>query len=359
MALTRLLIRDFRNIAYADLFLGVKFNFFIGRNGSGKTNLLEAIYTLGHGKGFRTSQTGHLIRHDAHEFVLHARLKKDHETALIGLSKNRQGETQVRIDGSSRHKFADLAKMLPIQLMTPEGFSLLLGGPRFRRAFLDWGCFHHQSEFFNVWANFKKLLRQRNALLQNINCYDHIYPWDKELIPLAQRISEWRKKYIEMLVPHITARCAVLLPELSLNFSFQQGWDPNRAYGELLKNQFERDKILAYTNYGPHKADFRVRAEGKTVENILSRGQLKLLICALRLAQGELLTQQTGLNCFYLLDDFPSELDATRGRLLIECLKSTQAQFFINTINNESIVEMVNDTSKIFLVEDGKIALQP
>lgn len=137
MGLTRLLIHDFRNIVSADLFPGKTFNFFIGRNGSGKTNVLEAIYTLGHGKGFRTSQTGHLIRHDAHEFVLHAKLQKDHQTEAIGLKKNRQGETQLRIDGSDGHKLADLAKMLRMQLMTPEGFALLNGGPKFRRAFLD------------------------------------------------------------------------------------------------------------------------------------------------------------------------------------------------------------------------------
>lgn len=210
-----------------------------------------------------------------------------------------------------------------------------------------------------MWANLKKVLRQRNALLQQVNRYDHIQPWDQEFIPLAQRISEWRKKYTEAILPHIAAICAVLLPELSLSFSFQQGWDPHRDYGELLKNQFERDKILAYTFYGPHKADFRIRAHGQAVENVLSRGQLKLLICALRLAQGQWLTQQTGLSCFYLLDDFPSELDTRRGQLLTQCLKSTQAQFFISAIDRESIADMIDDAATIFLVENGKIAIQP
>ena len=118
-----------------------------------------------------------------------------------------------------------------------------------------------------------------------------------------------------------------VLPEFGLDFSFQRGWDKESDYAELLQRQFERDRALTYTASGPHKADFRIRADGTPVEDLLSRGQLKLLMCALRLAQGEFLTRQSGRRCLYLIDDFASELDESRRRLLADRLKATRAGF--------------------------------
>ncbi|HDL7412797.1 TPA: DNA replication and repair protein RecF, partial [Yersinia enterocolitica] len=153
MALTRLLIKDFRNIESADLALASGFNFLVGPNGSGKTSVLEAIYTLGHGRAFRSLQAGRVIRHECAEFVLHGRVDANERESSVGLSKSRQGDTKVRIDGTDGHKVAELAQLLPMQLITPEGFTLLNGGPKFRRAFLDWGCFHNEPGFFMAWSN--------------------------------------------------------------------------------------------------------------------------------------------------------------------------------------------------------------
>ncbi|MDU1024144.1 MAG: AAA family ATPase, partial [Leclercia adecarboxylata] len=118
MSLTRLLIRDFRNIESADLALSPGFNFLVGANGSGKTSVLEAIYTLGHGRAFRSLQIGRVIRHEQESFILHGRLQgEDHETA-IGLTKDKQGDSKVRIDGTDGHKVAELALLMPMQLIT-------------------------------------------------------------------------------------------------------------------------------------------------------------------------------------------------------------------------------------------------
>ncbi|MEX3175528.1 DNA replication and repair protein RecF, partial [Serratia quinivorans] len=124
----------------------------------------------------------------------------------------------------------------------------------------------------------------------------------------------------------ISAPCEQFLPEFALSFSYQRGWDKASDYGERLERQFERDRALSYTAVGPHKADFRIRADGPPVEDLLSRGQLKLLMCALRLAQGVFLTRQSGRRCLYLIDDFASALDTGRRRLLADRLKATQAQ---------------------------------
>ncbi|WP_159566175.1 DNA replication/repair protein RecF [Budvicia diplopodorum] len=359
MALTRLLINDFRNIETADLAPSAGFNFFVGPNGSGKTSVLEAVYTLGHGRAFRSLQTNRVVRHEQQEFVLHGRIASGERELSVGLQKSRLGDTKVRIDGSDDHKVSELAQLLPIQLITPEGFTLLNGGPKYRRAFLDWGCFHSEPHFFHGWSNLRRLLKQRNAALRQTSRYSQIRPWDQELIPLAAQISEWRAAYAQAIAQDITATCAEFLPEFNLSFSFQRGWDKESDYGELLERQFERDRALTYTSQGPHKADFRIRAEGTPVEDLLSRGQLKLLMCALRLAQGEFLTRQSGRRCLYLIDDFASELDVHRRRLLAERLKATGAQVFVSAVSAEQITDMVDEKGKMFSVEHGKIKHQP
>jgi DNA replication and repair protein RecF len=355
MALTRLLIRNFRNIESADLNLAADFNFLVGANGSGKTSVLEAIYTLGHGRAFRSVQADKVIRHDQNEFILHGRISDNQHEFSLGISKNSQGDSKVRIDGSDGHKVSELAQMMPIQLITPEGFTLLNGGPKYRRAFLDWGCFHDDPQFFQAWSNLKRLLKQRNAALRQVSRYSQIRPWDLELVPLAHRVSEWRSAYAEALKQNIADTCSDFLPEYNLTFSFSRGWDKESDYAELLERQFERDRQLTYTAQGPHKADFRIRADGNAVEDLLSRGQLKLLMCALRLAQGEYLTVKTGRRCLYLIDDFASELDSQRRRLLATRLKSTGAQVFVSAINAEQITDMIDENNKMFYVECGKI----
>lgn len=358
MALTRLLIEHFRNIESADINLAPGFNFLIGINGSGKTSILEAIYTLGHGRAFRSPFTEKVIQHQQNEFVIYGRLDNNQTTTNIGLMKNRQGETKVRIDGNDGQKIAELAKLLPIQLITPEGFTLLNGGPKYRRAFLDWGCFHDDPAFFSAWNNLRRLLKQRNAALRQVSHYKQLRPWDQELIPLAEQISLCRADYASAIMNDIMDTCQAFLPEYQLSFSFFRGWDKESHYAELLERQFERDKQLSYTSLGPHKADFRIKANGFMVEDLLSRGQLKLLMCALRLAQGEYLTRHTNLHCLYLIDDFASELDSTRRRLLSERLKATGAQVFVSAINEEQIHDMINEQGKIFHVKYGKIDTQ-
>lgn len=359
MALTRLFIHNFRNIGSADLLLAGGFNFLIGANGSGKTSVLEAIYALGHGRAFRSLQAGRVIRNHCAEFILHGRMENGECKQSVGLSKDRQGNTKVRIDGTDGHRVAELAQLLPMQLISPEGFTLLNGGPKYRRAFLDWGCFHNDANFFTAWNNLKRLFKQRNAALRQASHYAQIRIWDREIIPLAERISDWRAAYCNAIAADITATCALFLPEFTLNISFQRGWDKESDYGELLERQFERDRMLTYTLSGPHKADLRIRINDTPVEDLLSRGQLKLLLYALRLAQGEFFTQQSGRPCLYLLDDFASELDTDSRRLLAERLQATQAQVFVSALSAEHIADMLGNKDKMFRVEHGKIEIQP
>lgn len=113
----------------------------------------------------------------------------------------------MRIDGTDGHKVAELAHLMPMQLITPEGFTLLNGGPKYRRAFLDWGCFHNESGFFTARSNLKRTVKQRNAALRQVSRYAQLRPWDLELIPLAELISRWRAEYSAAIVEDMADTC--------------------------------------------------------------------------------------------------------------------------------------------------------
>lgn len=355
MALSRLLIENFRNIAAVDLELDHGFNFLVGNNGSGKTSLLEAIFYLGHGRSFKSAVTNRIISYNQPHFILHAKIQEQQHQWSVGLQKLRQGNTLVKINGEDGNKISDLAHLLPMQLITPEGLTLLNGGPSYRRAFLDWGLFHHQTGFHTAWANLHRLLKQRNAALYQTQSYTELKIWDIELAKLAHQVSQWRTEYTEALRPAIEQTCQLFLPELEISFSFHQGWDKDTEYSQLLAQNFERDKAIGYTISGPQKADFRFKANGLPVEDVLSRGQLKLLMCALRLAQGEHLMAQKSRHCIFLIDDFASELDEHKRSLLAQRLQASQSQVFISAITQEQLSEMQPQQARTFSVDNGRI----
>ena len=245
---------------------------------------------------------------------------------------------------------------MPIQLITPEGFDLLTGGPKYRRSFIDWGCFHHYPEFVHLWNNLKRLLKQRNALLKQCDNYNQLLPWDKELTPIAEKISQIRANYSQNIFPEIIHTCQDFLPEYQINCQFYQGWEHSIEYSEILRKQYERDKFINYTSVGPHKADIRLRVDNIPVEDLLSRGQLKLLMCALRLSQGEYYSKQNSQPCVYLIDDFASELDNTKRELLAKRLKLANSQVFITAVSQDQITHMINENDKIFHIKSGIIS---
>lgn len=355
MALSRLIVEHFRNLQSFDVNMHHGFNFIVGKNGSGKSSLLEAIYYLGHGRSFKSALASRVIQYEQPHFTLFAQLTEQNKQWSIGLQKTRQGQSAVKINGEEGNKIADLAHLLPIQLISPEEITLLNGGPSYRRAFIDWGLFHHQPEFYQTWTRLRRLLKQRNAALSQVQHYNELAVWDHELAVLANKISQWRESYVTALYDHIVRSCALFLPELDISQRFYQGWEKESDYSELLKRNFERDRQLGYTFSGPQKADLKLKANGIPLDDVLSRGQLKLMMCALRLAQGEYLIQNSVKTCLFLLDDFSSELDPNKQELLAQRLQQIQAQVFISTIQLEQLNPFLCETHALFQLQQGKL----
>ncbi len=358
MSLSRLIIQNFRNLNAVDLKLSHGFNFLVGENGSGKTSLLEAVFYLGHGRSFKSNVSNRIIHYDHDDFILHGKIDEAKHSWSVGLQKKRQGETVLKINGQDGNKIADLAHLLPMQIIMPEGLTLLNGGPSYRRAFLDWGLFHLHSQFYSEWTALRRLLKQRNAALAQVRRYQDLLHWDKELVKLTEKVSQMRADYAIKLSPEIEKTCQFFLPELEITAQFYQGWNKDQDYAEVLAQGFERDRGIGYTMIGAQKADFRFRANGLPVEDVLSRGQLKLLMCALRLAQGEYLIQQKQQQCLFLIDDFASELDLNKRELLTQRLRESQSQVFVTAITKDQLHYMDwqnNKNDLLFEVKNGAI----
>ncbi|MFM2322536.1 MAG: replication and repair protein RecF [Pseudomonadota bacterium] len=354
MQLVRLKASCFRNLAELDLEFSPGFNFIFGANGSGKSSLLEAVYFLSLGRSFRSSLASRAIQYDATGFNLFSVILGQFSTS-VGLEKTRQGKTKIKI-GNNSDSISELAKILPLQLINPNSYQLLNGGPRARRQFIDWGVFHVEPKFFPIWQRFQQVLKQRNAALQQQVPMNQMKIWNLELIEVAHEITELRERYLQQLTPLVIELMAKLLSLAGLSIDFYQGWDHRLNLDLILNNSFARDSKLAYTQYGPQRADLLIRLNGNPVHEVLSRGEQKLLACALQLAQGLLLKKLINKSCVYLFDDLFAELDPVRQSCLMQLLHHLDAQVFITAIE-ESLIKGLDNSAlgKIFQIEQGKL----
>ncbi|QIZ78942.1 DNA replication/repair protein RecF [Ferrimonas lipolytica] len=353
MMINKLQLNHFRNVQAASVSPAGGLNLIYGANGSGKTSFLEAIWFLSVGRSFRSHLSQRIIQYEQPNFTLFAKLSNDDK---IGIQRQRSGDHQVRINGEPAKRLADLASMLPLQLISPESFTLLLDGPKARREFIDWGAFHSDPNFFGIWSRFRRLLKQRNQLLRQQASARQIAVWDKQLVQYGQWLTDARKAWVNSLNEALEGIISQFLPDVPIQISFSQGWDSKTELDQIYSSSLERDLQLGYTVSGPHKADLRLRVNKLPAQDSLSRGQLKLLICALKIAQGVVLSRQQQRQCIFLVDDLASELDQARRTLLLEQLQQTGGQVFVTAIEPEQLAMVPWD--KKFHVEQGRITEQ-
>jgi DNA replication and repair protein RecF len=343
---------QFRNLIDLDLEFSPQFNFIYGSNGSGKSSLLEAIYFLSLGRSFRSALASRAIHYEANKFNLFS-VVFDNNFITIGLEKTRQGKTRIKI-GNNSNTISELAKILPVQLVHPYSYYLLSGGPRTRRQFIDWGVFHVEPQFFSLWQIFQQVLKQRNAALQRQAPIQQIKIWDFKFIEFAVEITRMRERYLQLLTPLLTNLIEGLVNLNGLSISFYRGWDEFNTLESSLSRSFPRDLQLGYTQYGPQRADLLIKLHNNPVHEVLSRGEQKLLACALQLAQGLLLKKMINKSCIYLFDDLFSELDNIRRGYLMTLLNTLESQVFITVIEDTLIGTLQhNVNSKIFHLENG------
>lgn len=350
--LTQLNIHYLRNISSMQLTLHPRFNFFYGPNGSGKTSILEAVYLLGSGHSFRTRETTPLVQQGQTTLTVFS--KTQHQDAL-SIQKSLSGSTLVRLNQQPCQRSSQLAHFLPCQLFYQDLFQIIDAGPSTRRSLLDWGLFHVEQKYHGVWKEYRAVLKQRNALLRQKASRQLCLPWDTLLVELAYELDRMRASYFQ----EWSASFQVFLNQLTdtpCTIHYDKGWDKKgsgKPLNEILNQQFEQDVLRQYTHSGPHQADVWFDSALLKAKHHLSRGQQKIILIALKLAQAHLLSTP----CVYLMDDITIELDQAHVQRLCACLTQLPGQFFLTSIQPLSTSTYQSTLEgTLFAVDQGQIS---
>lgn len=363
MSLTRLQINRVRNLRQVELQDLQQVNVFYGRNGSGKTSILEAIHLLGMARSFRGNSVKSLITHGESSCVAFGVAGGPGGNGAgvpLGVQRKLSGEALIKVGGAPVRSIAQLVEHLPLQVINADSFDLLTGPPGSRRQYLDWGVFHVEHRFLEQWQRFQRCIKQRNKLLRHGKIRDkELAVWTRDLVSSGTAVGDYRKAYFELLMPRFKEMAARLAPSLEdLELRYQQGWDRQSGYEAALQASMASDIEKGYTHVGPQRADIRVMIDGRLAAETLSRGQQKLVVCSLKLAQGQLMSERARGNCTYLVDDLPSELDEEHSRKVCELLASMEAQVFISCVDQQDIGSVwPEDRSQMamFHVEHGVV----
>ena len=353
MRLETLEVRNVRVVGEADLAPGAGLNVFEGANGSGKTSLLEAIHLLGSGRSFRTHRLGELIRRDETGLLVRGEVQgEDGSTESVGVEKTSEG-LRIRVSGQEVRAASELARRLPLVVITPDSQRLLTDGAALRRQLMDWALFHVEPTYLEVVQRYRRAIRQRNAALREGAGPGVLAPWDREVGESGEALHRQRDRFLESVLPVYAETLGELL-SMSVAIRYQPGWDASQSLEATLGENAHRDRARGFTGVGPHRADLRFTTEGTPVHQVLSRGEGKLFVVGLVLAQGRFLQDLQGRRPMVLVDDLASELDVdSRGRFFRQ-LAALGAQIFVTTVSRELVETEAWEGLRVFHVERGK-----
>lgn len=391
----RLQISHLRNLSQVNLQVAAC-NVIIGANGSGKTSMLEAIFLLSRGKSFRHHQPKRYIQHHQNAVIVHAILS---DSSTLAIQKQTNATTVLRLNQTTVYNQSILTEQLPTLLIDPSTMDMLEQGSASRLQLLDWLVFHMKQGFHPQWVAYQRLLKQRNSLLKQTKHLTHVQltelkSWDKGLASHAALIHHYRARIFEAWQPYFENSITELLPSYAqqLSLSYNAGYDADVPLDVQLSERLAQDLQLGYTRIGSHRADMHVhwrsdisiKKETDTAfqaaaklpiikeqaANILSRGEKKLLITALRLSQLPLLlnhaegtdalqtTDQANVTPVVLLDDITAELDNRAVDILLATLAKLPCQVIMTSLTAD-ILPLVNkywSTSQVFHVKQGVLS---
>jgi DNA replication and repair protein RecF len=334
--LTTIDIENFRCIRSAHLELDSHATGIVGENGSGKTSLLEAIYFLAHGRSFRASQREKLLPPQADFLRVVGRVQTRRGELVAGVEYGRQG-TRANLAGQGISGIAEIAEILPVQVIDPGVHRLIEEGSARRRRLLDWGVFHVKHEFLGVWRRYQRALQQRNAVLRTNGDEQLLAAWERELAPAGQRVDALRSQYAAELLPYFMHVADQLLGTQGARFTYRRGWAADQDLGAQLIESRPRDQRLRTTTVGAHRADVSFFFEGAPARDRVSRGQQKLLAAAFILGQLSFQAAQGAPPACLMLDDPAAELDVDNLGKLLEAVSQIPAQLIITSVHESGL----------------------
>lgn len=347
MTIARLQISNLRIFEQLVLEPAAGINLICGSNGSGKTSLLEAIYILGKGKSFRSNRVQSVIREGAPCLEVVAWRAGQHQ--LVAGIRRCTHHSEIRINGQTVDKLSELARQFPVQLITPRSHELIERGPDVRRRFLDWALFHVEPGYQDLISKYQRILKQRNGALRASP--KEVQIWDRQLCETAESLTLLRRNYVDRLQERVTGVLIKLGVDLDIRIRLYDGWARGTDLAMQLKDRLKQDVNQGFTGLGAHRADLQFRVGNKAAAERLSRGQQKLLVLALVIAELELVASQQGRDSLLLVDDIAAELDTRARQRAIELLADIRCQVFVSALDPGQLENMAAD--RVFHVEQG------
>ncbi|WP_177732848.1 DNA replication/repair protein RecF [Flavobacterium inviolabile] len=356
MYLKKLSLFNYKNISEATYDFDSKINCFVGKNGIGKTNVLDAIYHLAYGKSYFNPLAIQNIKHGEEFFVVDGSFEKEERPEQIVCSLKKGQKKILKRNGKPYDKFSDHIGFIPLVIISPSDQDLIIEGSETRRKFIDSVISQSDSYYLQQLIQYQKITAQRNALLKYFALNhtfekDTLAVYNEQLAVLGHAIFEKRKNFIAEFIPIFNEhhRAITNAAETVQIVYDSQLFEKNMA--ELFEDNLAKDRALQYTSVGVHKDDLSFEIDSHPIKKFGSQGQQKSFLIALKLAQFEFIKKLNGVAPILLFDDIFDKLDETRVSKIIEMVNDeTFGQLFISDTHPERTEAIVKSTLQSYRI---------
>lgn len=357
MYLQKISLVNFKNIEVQTFSFQKKINCFVGNNGIGKTNVLDAIYYLSFAKSYFNSVAGQNIRHGEDFFMIEGDYLLNERVEKIICSLKRGQKKVLKRNGKAYDKFSEHIGQLPLVIISPADRDLITEGSDTRRKFIDGVISQQDKEYLHNLIFYNKVLVQRNALLKYFaanRTFDalNLKVYDEQLIQYGSVIHKKRKLFLEEFVPIFNAKHLIISGAKEKVDLFYKSQLNETSFEDLLAQSLEKDRMIQYTTVGIHKDDLSFVIEEYPIKKFGSQGQQKSYLIALKLAQFEFIKQQANVVPILLLDDIFDKLDENRVGQIVDLVNDNEfGQIFITDTHadrTENVIKKSNKEYQIF-----------
>lgn len=359
MIIKNLKIFNFKNHSEKSFDFSPEINCFVGNNGAGKTNILDALHYLSMAKSFLGNLDAQNILHDSDFFAIEAEIQGEEKNDIIKVQLPKEGKKIIKKNDKTYERIADHIGFLPSVMISPYDSNLISDGSESRRKFLDAMISQTDSDYLFALIQYQKTLQQRNALLKYFAKnrtfdLDSLEIYNEPLTKFGTQIFEKRQRFVATILPTIQHFYEIISKGNEKVTVIYESNLNEQNFEEILSENLEKDRVLTYTSRGIHKDDLRFEMNENLIKKFGSQGQQKSFLIALKLAQIKRIKDITNKNPILLLDDIFDKLDDNRVSQLIELVNQQNfGQIFITDTHRErteSVVKRINEESKIFQI---------
>ena len=357
MFIKNLKLFNFKNHSEKSFDFSPEINCFVGNNGAGKTNILDALHYLSMAKSFLGNLDAQNILHESDFFAIEAEIQGEEKNDIIKVQLPKEGKKIIKKNDKTYERIADHIGFLPSVMISPYDSNLISDGSESRRKFLDAMISQTDSDYLFALIQYQKTLQQRNALLKYFAKnrtfdLDSLEIYNEPLTKFGTQIFEKRQRFVASILPTIQHFYEIISKGNEKVTVIYESNLNEQNFEEILSENLEKDRVLTYTSRGIHKDDLRFEMNGNLIKKFGSQGQQKSFLIALKLAQIKRIKDITNKNPILLLDDIFDKLDDNRVSQLIELVNQQNfGQIFITDTHRErteSVVKRINEESKIF-----------